>query len=206
LFLERYFQAFGYNVFYPKPVGNEYGVMIISKNHLTESTFSNSINNLKSRVASIKLKLGGEELEIIGVYVPSRDSSSGKIEKKKFFLNNLNDTFKLYSLTKKRIVCGDLNILEPNHVPHYPFFKDWEYDFYSCLIKYHLEDSFRYLNPRIHEYSWIGRNGDGYRYDHCFVSLDLLPLLKKCFYLHEPRESRLSDHSALITIFAIGER
>jgi hypothetical protein len=28
---------------------------------------------------------------------------------------------------------GDLNVLEPNHEPHYPFFAPFEYDFYRQL-------------------------------------------------------------------------
>jgi len=47
------------------------------------------------------------------------------------------------------------------------------------------------------EYSWIGRTGDGYRYDHCFVSHGLLSLINECRYLHEPRNFKLSDHSAM---------
>jgi len=49
------------------------------------------------------------------------------------------------------------------------------------------------------KYSWIGKTGNGYRYDHCFVSNVLLPATKNSFYLHESRLRKLSDHSALIT-------
>lgn len=197
--LERYFQAYGYNVIFPKPEGNEYGVMIVSKCLLKPSSFSNSVNYLRSRVASVKLYLSDNELEIIGVYVPSRDSSYEKTQKKKLFLKSLSNALETNSIFNKRIFCGDLNVLEPDHVPHYPFFEDWEYDFYRSLTKYYLIDAFRHLNPGVQEYSWVGRNGDGYRYDHCFISIDPL-LLRKCYYLHEPRELKLSDHSALITV------
>lgn len=199
-FFERYFKAYGYNVFYPKPEGKEYGVMIISKFPIEPTSFNNSINYLKSRIASVKIILSNSELEIIGTYVPSRDSSYEKTQKKKLFLKSLSEALEANSITDKRIFCGDLNVIEPDHVPHYPFFQDWEYDFYCNLTKYKLADAFRHLNIGVQEYSWVGRTGEGYRYDHCFISSCLVPLLQKSYYLHEPRELKLSDHSALITV------
>jgi len=197
-FLERYFQSYGYNVVFPRPEGKEFGVIIVSRRLLAPSNFSASIDYLQARVTSVKLSLPSGELEIIGIYVPSRDSSSEKIGKKKRFLESLTNALETTPQVSMRIFCGDLNVLEPDHVPHYPFFEEWEYDFYRNLTKYQLKDAFRHLHPSIQEYSWVGRTGDGYRYDHCFVSDNLLPLVKECYYLHEPREIKLSDHSTLI--------
>lgn len=199
IFLERYFQAYGYNVVFPMPEGKEFSVIIVSKHSLTPSNFSAHVNYLQARVASVKLDLSRDELEIIVVYVPSRDSSREKIDKKKRFLNSLTNALETAPRSSRRIFCGDLNVLEPDHVPHYPFFEEWEYNFYRNLTKYQLKDAFRHLHPSIQEYSWVGRTGDGYRYDHCFVSENLLSLLRECNYLHETREIKLSDHSALIT-------
>lgn len=201
IFLERYFQAYGYNVGFSKPEGKEFGVIIVSKYPLTPSNFSTYVNYLQARVASLRLNLPSGELEIIGVYVPSRDSSPEKTKKKRHFLKSLTDALETAPQFPRRIFCGDLNVLEPSHIPHYPFFKEWEYDFYRNLTKYQLKDAFRHLHPSVQEYSWVGRTGDGYRYDHCFVSENLLSSVKKCYYFHEPREQeiKLSDHSALIT-------
>lgn len=200
IFLEHYFQAYGYNVVFPRPEGKEFGVIIVSKHPLTPSNFSAYVNYLQARAASIKLNLPSGKLEIIAVYVPSRDSSSEKVDKKKRFLESLTNALQTAPQVSMRLFCGDLNVLEPNHIPHYPFFEEWEYDFYRNITgKYQLKDAFRHLHPSIQEYSWVGRTGDGYRYDHCFVSENFLPLLKKCYYLNEPREIKLSDHSALIT-------
>src|SRR5207244_11897067 len=44
---------------------------------------------------------------------------------------------------------------------------------------------------------WVGRTGDGYRYDHIFCSRSLIDVLRTCDYIAEPRLARLSDHSAL---------
>jgi len=67
--LERYFQAYGYNVVFPKPEEKEFGVIIVSKHPISSSSFSNYIDFLRSRVVSIKLSFSSGELEIIGVYV-----------------------------------------------------------------------------------------------------------------------------------------
>lgn len=203
LFLEKYFRAYGYQVVFPKPEGNEYGVLIASKHPIIPTEFSACVNYLRARVVSVKVPYFADGLEIICVYVPSRDSSYEKKEKKKRFLNSLIGALETSPTFPYRIFCGDLNILEPDHIPHYSIFEDWEYDFYRALAKYQLSDAFRHFYPKTQEYSWVGRKGDGYRYDHCFVSLDLLHLVRDCYYLHEPRIEKLSDHSALITEFVL---
>jgi exodeoxyribonuclease-3 len=202
-FLERYFQAYGYKVLFQPPEDNEYSVMIISKHQLTLSSFCSSIKYLPSRVGSGIIKILDNEFEIIGLYVPSRDASDAKTQKKKQFLEMLSQALESNPASGKRVFCGDFNILEPDHDPKYSFFEKWEYDFYSSLPRYQLYDTFRYLNPSKQEYSWIGRTNDGYRYDHCFASPDLLQLVQRCDYLHEPRLEKLSDHSALITEFSL---
>jgi exonuclease III len=113
-------------------------------------------------------------------------------------LAGLSNALQIKGDVGKRIFCGDLNVLEPDHIPYYHYFKDWEYDFYRNFSKHQLKDAFRHLHPEAQEHSWFGHSGDGYRYDHCFISTNLLDSLQKCYYLHEPRETRLSDHSAMI--------
>jgi exodeoxyribonuclease III len=39
-----------------------------------------------------------------------------------------------------------------------------------------MADAFRHLHPHACEYSWVGRTGDGYRYDHAFCSQALRDL------------------------------
>lgn len=195
IFLERYLQAFGYNVAFPKPGEQEYSVMVASKNKLVLTSFSKLIKYLPSRVVSVQFN----QFEIIGVYAPSRGFDEGdRLIKKKLFLDDLSDALKKSGSSSRRIFCGDLNILEPDHVPYYDYFKDWEYNFYRNLTKYQLKDAFRDLHPDAEEHSWFGRTGAGYRYDHCFVSDDIRSDIQQCYYLHEPRETKLSDHSAMI--------
>jgi hypothetical protein len=50
----------------------------------------------------------------------------------------------------------------------------FEYDFYQQLTNEHgLIDSFRVLHRDSVEHSWVGRTGDGYRYDHAHCTADL---------------------------------
>lgn len=207
LLLERYFHAYGFKVIFNKPEEKEFGVIIVSKLPMLPGNFFQSVKFLTTRVASAVVKFHDKEIELITTYIPSRDASPKKIERKKTFIKTLTNAFENNNPSPYTIFCGDFNILEPDHIPHYPFFENWEYEFYNNLSKYQLRDAFRFLHPNIHEYSWVGHTGDGYRYDHCFVSENLLGFLKECYYYHEPRklfdenEKKLSDHSALITTF-----
>jgi len=203
LFLENYFKDNGYSVISSESTGEEFGVIVVSRHSLVPTNFAQTVNYLPSRVVSAKLAFQGKELEIIGIYVPSRDRSVERIERKKRFLSDLSRALETKVQLPFRILCGDFNILEPNHVPRYSFFRDWEYDFYRFLESCQLQDVFRFLHPIEQEYSWVGRTGNGYRYDHCFVSNELISLVSGCYYLHKPRERkpRLSDHSAIITEF-----
>ena len=92
----------------------------------------------------------------MGVYVPSRDRSDKKILRKKSFLNSIKE-FINNSNNISRVLMGDLNILERNHIPHYSSFFEWEYDFYDDLIDkglslIHISCSLR-SDP---EFSWGG--------------------------------------------------
>ncbi len=205
LFIEKYLRAYGYNVVFPKPEDNEYGVLIASKHKITQTSFSKGIDYIQSRVVSVALQttLFSNEIEIVGTYIPSRDVSEEKITRKKRFIDSLVTNFQKYSFQPFSVFCGDFNILEPGHRPHYSIFQDWEYDFYNSLSN-SMKDAFRYSNPEEYqEYSWVGHTGDGYRYDHCFISKELIPYLQFCYYLHDTRTEKLSDHSAIITEFAL---
>jgi exodeoxyribonuclease-3 len=190
------FTSAGYAVCFPEPPPGEYGTMIISSVRAEPDGFGDRIGYLPSRAASVTLHAPGGPLLVTGLYVPARDASPEKTERKRKWLSACDTA--LAAAAVKRILLGDLNILEPGHKPHYPFFAPFEYDFYRSLSDSHgLADVFRHLHPDDSEYSWVGRTGDGYRYDHAFCSQGLRDLITACDYLHEPRTARLSDHSAL---------
>lgn len=203
-FLERSFLERGYQVAVGRPDGGEYGVMIASKLATTPTSIGARMPFLSSRTVSVTISGFEPKLEVVGVYIPSRDASVEKREKKKRFLDAL--AIALEEPSAGRVFCGDFNVLEPDHVPFYSVFEPWEYGFFRRLEDLGFTDAFRALHPKAAEYSWVGRTGDGYRYDHAFITSDLLTGLKACRYDHEPRQRRLSDHSAIVLTLAVSER
>ena len=149
--LAEEFTAAGYAVHWPDHGPGEYGAMIVSTVAATpDNGFGDRVGCLPSRAAAVILPAPAGPLRVIGLYVPARDDSISEMPV---------------------ILLGDLNILEPDHWPSYPFFAPFEYDFYQTLVSgHHLTDAFRHLHPGEAEHSWVGWRGDGYRYDHAFCS------------------------------------
>lgn len=194
----------GYAVCFPEPGPGEYGTMIISMIATEPDDFGSRVGYLPSRAASVILPSAEGPVRVAGLYVPSRDASPEKTARKRQWLGACGNALASITGEMPVILLGDLNILEPGHKPHYPSFAPFEYDFYRELSETHgMTDVFRQLHPHDAEYSWVGRTGDGYRYDHAFCSGTLLDAIVSCHYVHQPRETRLSDHSALTTLFSI---
>ncbi|MEU9208575.1 endonuclease/exonuclease/phosphatase family protein [Streptomyces sp. NPDC048415] len=195
-FLVARFEAAGFRVVFPRPERGERGVMIVSRLPIEEPL--TRFGYLPHRYVSVTVETETGPLDIIGLYVPSRNATEAKTERKRRFLQEAGRALKL-GTPGARLIIGDFNILEPKHQPQYPFFKPFEYAFYEGLEEAGYSDAFRHLFPTAAEYSWVGRTGDGYRYDHAHVSAGLADAIRGCLYLHEPRTrtDRLTDHSAL---------
>lgn len=137
-------------------------------------------------------------LTLVAAYVPSRDASAPKIERKRTFLGQMARALQRFSDNQRVVFMGDLNIVGRSHVPRYPAFKAWEYDALDEIAAAGLTDVFGHLNPGVQVYSWLGRTGSGYRYDYAFVSPSLMDTVEGCEYLHEPRERGITDHAAVM--------
>lgn len=190
LLAER-FTAAGWELRFTRPVDGERGVMIASRIRL-DRRVGDLVRYLPARA---EFATAGQ-LGVAAVYVPSRDASPGKIERKRRFLTALAT-----SLTSKprrtSVVIGDLNILEPDHRPRYPFMQDWEYAAYTGLLDAGWFDAYRMCHPSGMHHSWVSADDDGFRFDHAFVTADLVDRVLACDYIDEPRETGLTDHSAL---------
>ena len=194
----------GWQVSYPIPEPGGYGVMIATTVRAEPGQFGDQMGYLPARAASVVLPLPSGPLEVIGVYVPSRDAGAEKTERKRKWLANCQAALIERQGACPAVFLGDLNILEPGHKPGYPFFAPFEYDFYRTLVEdLDLTDVFRHRHGDAVEYSWVGRTGDGYRYDHAFCSAHLRHLVSGCEYLHDTRLDKLTDHSALTAQLAI---
>lgn len=137
-------------------------------------------------------------LTLVAAYVPSRDASAPRIERKRTFLGQMARALQRFTDDQPVVFMGDLNIVGRSHVPRYPAFKAWEYDALDEIAAAGLTDVFADLNPGVQVYSWVGRTGSGYRYDYAFVSPSLMDTVEGCEYLHEPRERGITDHAAVM--------
>jgi exodeoxyribonuclease-3 len=178
--------------------------MITSRVQARTGDFGDRVGYLPSRAVAITLPVPDGPIQVIGAYVPSRDASAEKTVRKRKWLAACNAALVSRTPSLPTMLLGDLNVLEPDHQPRYRFFAPFEYDFYRQLTDdCGLIDAFRALHPEKIEHSWVGRTGDGYRYDHVHCTADLAATLVSCDYLHQIRIDRLSDHSAVSVRLAI---
>ncbi|MBT8233061.1 MAG: hypothetical protein HKO66_08725 [Saprospiraceae bacterium] len=126
-----------------------------------------------------------EAFNIYGVYLPHK-------KKHKLFDFLLEEI----KQDKPCIIVGDYNT-GINHVDQKGK-SFWYTDKMEALSEHGCVDAFRFLHGKVSEYSWYSHQGNGYRYDHTYVSKALIPIVKSCYYLHEWRENGLSDHSPMV--------
>lgn len=184
--------------------GTDYQTLIASRVGSLEACPQIRATYLPHRCAAAWLHLGANRtLGIVGLYVPSRGNPARRnIDKRAFqeavtaLLPRLRESF---GITGPILIAGDLNVIEPGHRPAHAVFGNWEYAFYRAFEDAGYTDAYRHLHPDGQEHSWYGRrSGAGYRFDHIFTSDR--QVIADCFYDHQPREAKLSDHSAMILL------
>lgn len=178
---------------------SDYGVLLAGKNIKAVPEVVSDF--LPHRCVSAEITAKKEKILVTGIYVPPSGSRNIPNGKKKTFQESFKKLIGKKEIKKKYpnwIVLGDLNVLEPNHVPKYSAFTPWEYAFYNSFAQNGFTDSFRQVQPTKNEYSWIGKKGNGYRFDHCFTTKRLSSKVSNCKYLSATREKKLSDHSGLL--------
>jgi len=74
----------------------------------------------------------------------------------------------------------------------------WYTDKLEKLESLGMVDAFRYVNGAIREYSWYSHRGNGYRYDHTYISELLLSSITECYYVNDWRQNGLSDHCSMV--------
>lgn len=190
----------GFDVRFPPLNDGERGVIIASSVQL-EPRRGDLVDYLPAR-AELASPVGAPD--VIAAYVPSRDDSYEKTERKRRFLAALARALTNVA-TRSALLVGDLNIVEPDHSPRYAFFEDWEYDFYGHLTTHGWVDAYRALAPEGGDHSWVDLENQGYRFDHIFATSDSVGSMLACGYLHDTRERELSDHSAMHLILRCDE-
>jgi exodeoxyribonuclease-3 len=196
----------GFGVLLPEPcVNDRYRVLVACRN--AEPSFVDiGAGSATHRCVAARLALRGSEIGVVGLYVPSRGSKNRRNQDKRAFQNHVAELLpgvqQALAVSGPVVIAGDLNVVEPDHDPHYAVFGSWEYDFYRAFDRAGFEDAFRIKEPTKMEYSWFGRptrNGkqNGYRFDHAFVSRAHRAAVVACHYDHSVRTAGLTDHAAL---------
>lgn len=135
---------------------------------------------------------------VLGLYVPSSDRAPTKVTKKRAFLTTVQDTLATMRAADRAhlVVGGDYNVISRDHQPRYSGFLAFEYEFLDTLSDLGLADIHQSLHPGVQAHSWIGRGGNGYRFDYLHAGPGLQPHLTAAAYLHQPRLDGLTDHAA----------
>jgi len=203
------FRRAGYDTVKTPDTGGERGTALISRVPLgSDLTPGLAAVTIPCRVAAAVLKTD-PAIAVIGVYVPSRDRSAAKTERKQNFISSLLAALDTLppDLTRNAIVGGDYNVIGRDHRPLHPGFLPFEFGLLVGLRERGLADAYEFLSPGAQAHSWIGRTGDGYRYDYLHTGPGLNGLAVSCEYLHETRGLKLSDHAAMtLTLRADADR
>lgn len=190
----------GFKVLFPHYMNNDYCVIIAIKERFFVQEIRLNTIFLPHRIISAECEIYTEKIRIIGLYVPSRGPKECRnVNKKKFQEEFMTILASISSAESniKTIIGGDLNVVERNHFPHYPLFREWEYQFYEAFLKHNFVDAYSLMQLNSKEHSWFGKKGSGYRFDHFFTSTTLSQQVLSCLYIHSPRNLGLSDHSGM---------
>jgi exodeoxyribonuclease III len=183
----------------PNATGDR-GVAIVSKVPVVASHTAERLGtvSLPGRVALVHLATQ-PATAVLALYVPSRDRSLDKAERKRGFVSSLlADLDRLPPRMREHLIIGgDYNVISRDHQPRHPGFLPFEYGLLETLERHGFVDAHQAVAPGEQAHSWIGRTGDGYRYDYFHIGAGIAPRISGCNYLHETRELRLTDHAAV---------
>lgn len=144
------------------------------------------------------LSLGTEpEAVVLGVYVPSRDRSEAKVERKRAFLSELLTAIEACDsgVRERLILAGDFNVVAADS-PMARTMMPFELEVLPRLADAGLAD-LAAAAGLADQPTWVGRTGDRYRYDYVFAGAALAAQVADVEFLHETRTLGLTDHSAL---------
>jgi exodeoxyribonuclease III len=200
-------RAYGYEVIVPDSTGNDFMVVVAARAGQLEAV-PIRVGHLPHRLVAVRVQVSMRTVGVVGLYVPSRGPQQRRNQDKRAFQQAVGAELPHLAMElgcEPIVVAEDLNVVEPGHQPHYAVFGEWEYRFYEKFAACGLVDAFRALHPHAIEHSWLGRSGNGYRFDHIFVTREHHRLLGACGYLHQPRLDGLSDHAAMTVTLAFDQ-
>ncbi len=193
----------GYNLYWFSAQKKGYsGVAIFSKLEPRKVSYGCGIKHIDYEGRIIRLDF--DEVSIMSLYLPS-GTNLDRLEYKFKFM----DDFHSYIIELKKeisnlVICGDYNICHEDIDIHDPIrnknisgFLPKERIWFNNFLKSGFIDSFRYLNPEPHQYSWWSyransrNNNKGWRIDYALVSSALKNEIFRSYLL---KEAIHSDH------------
>ena len=197
------FEQLGYKHFWHSAQKKGYsGVAILTKTNPINVQEGTGIEHMdiEGRVIRVDYK----NISVISLYLPS-GTNLNRLEYKFKFMDDFQDY--INSLKKnypRLVICGDYNICHRAIDIHDPVrnknvsgFLPEERQWIDTFINCGFVDSFRYLNPEPHQYSWWSYranariNNKGWRIDYNLVSDNLKNNIKRAYLLPEVKHS---DH------------
>lgn len=127
------------------------------------------------------------DLTVLGCYFPQGE------RKRPVFNRVLQLTRHLRPLG---LVLGDLNTGLPFQDENKRTFKC--IDAFQSLLQDNLVDAWRSRHQHDREYSWFSSHGNGFRIDHALATVSFNARVTSVEYDHSSRETRITDHSALV--------
>ena len=193
----------GYNLYWFSAQKKGYsGVAIFSKLEPRKVSYGCGIKHIDYEGRIIRLDF--DKVSIMSLYLPS-GTNLDRLEYKFKFM----DDFHSYIIELKKeisnlVICGDYNICHEAIDIHDPIrnknisgFLPKERIWFNNFLKSGFIDSFRYLNPEPHQYSWWSyransrNNNKGWRLDYALVSSALKNEIFRSYLL---KEAIHSDH------------
>ncbi|MGH8791250.1 MAG: endonuclease/exonuclease/phosphatase family protein [Stackebrandtia sp.] len=195
--LDAYRHA-GWHVVHTPSVDGDRGAALATRIPPDRDELALKPASLPHRLAATTLATS-PPVAVVGVYVPSRDRSTTNVDKKRDFIASLLDAVAELPVEARGglLLGGDYNVIDRNHKPLHSGFFAFELDMTQRLAELGLDDAFTRHKPGVQEYSWVGRTGDGYRYDYFHLGATLADRIAESGYLHHTRNERLTDHAAV---------
>ena len=197
------FEELGYQHYWFSAQKKGYsGVAILTKKEPKEIAYGSGIDHMdfEGRI----LRVDFDEVSVMSLYLPS-GTNTDRLDYKFKFMDEFHEYInELKQSHPNLIICGDYNICHEAIDIHDPIrnknvsgFLPEERAWLDGFIKSGFVDSFRYLNPEPHNYSWWSyranarNNNKGWRIDYALVSAPLKEHISRAFLLPEAKHS---DH------------
>lgn len=198
--------GYKYNYWFSAQKKGYSGVAILSKIKPNNVVYGTGIETMDFEGRNLRADF--DDISVMSLYLPSGTNDARLAFKFKYMDEFLAYVNELKKEIPNLLICGDYNICHEAIDIHNPVankkssgFLPEERAWLSDFIASGFIDSFRYLNPEPHNYTWWSyranarNNNKGWRIDYHMVSNSLKEKIKRSIILPEAKHS---DHCPLL--------